>query len=149
MASLTYTYPLSESWTLTGSFGYSYRRFVEFRKPAYDFHFRTLQGLLQVEHVLKDAGNFRWTTSAAFSTNRSNSFKSGRHYPLVTGGGFDGWTHSGFLKLITNLGGFNGPVIWNANAYFSQGIAGVTLDEHLTNLDEKISIWERRGPSEL
>ena len=136
VASLTYTYPLSESWTLTGSFGYSYRRFVEFRKPAYDFHFRTLQGLLQVEHVLRDADNFRWTTSAAFSTNRSDSFKSGRHYPLVTGGGFDGWTHSGFLKLSTNLGGFNGPVIWNANAYFSQGIAGVTLDEHLKNLDE-------------
>ena len=136
VASLTYTYPLSESWTLTGSFGYSYRRFVEFRKPAYDFHFRTLQGLLQVEHVLKDADNFRWTTSAAFSTNRSDSFKSGRHYPLVTGGGFDGWTHSGFLKLSTNLGGFNGPVIWNANAYFSQGIAGVTLNEHLKNLDE-------------
>ena len=31
--------------------------------------------------------------------------------------------------------GFNGPVAWNANGYFSQGIAGVTLDEHLKNLD--------------
>ena len=135
VASLTYTYPLSESWTLTGSFGYSYSRFVEFRKPAYNFHFRTLQGLLQVEHVLKDADNFRWTAAAAFSTNRSDSFKSGRHYPLVSGGGGDGWTHSGFLKLSTNLGGFTGPLFWNTNAYFSQGIAGVALDEHLHNLD--------------
>jgi hemolysin activation/secretion protein len=135
VASLTYTYPLSESWTLTGSFGYSYSRFVEFRKPAYNFHFRTLQGLLQVEHVLKDADNFRWTAAAAFSTNRSDSFKSGRHYPLVSGGGGDGWTHSGFLKLSTNLGGYTGPLFWNTNAYFSQGIAGVALDEHLHNLD--------------
>jgi len=135
VASLTYTYPLSESWTLTGSFGYSYSRFVEFRKPAYNFHFRTLQGLLQVEHVLKDADNFRWTAAAAFSTNRSDSFKSGRHYPLVSGGGDDGWTHSGFLKLSTNLGGYTGPLFWNTNAYFSQGIAGVALDEHLHNLD--------------
>jgi len=135
VASLTYTYPLSESWTLTGSFGYSYSRFVAFRKPAYNFHFRTLQGLLQVEHVLKDADNFRWTAAAAFSTNRSDSFKSGRHYPLVSGGGVDGWTHSGFLKLSTNLGGYTGPLFWNTNAYFSQGIAGVALDEHLHNLD--------------
>ena len=51
--SATYTYPLSDAWSLTGSFGYSYRRFVEFRKPAYDFSFRTLQGLVQLETQLK------------------------------------------------------------------------------------------------
>ena len=146
VASLTYTYPFSDSWTLTGSFGYSTRRFVEFRKPAYHFRFRTLQGLLQLENVLKDSDNFRWSTAAAFSTNRSDSFKKGRHYGLVSGGGDDGWAHSGFVKLSTNIGGFNGPVIWNANAYFSQGISGVTLDEHLHNLDtEGIEPGEARA----
>ena len=41
----TYTWPLSPRWSLTGSLGSSYRRFVEFQKPAYNFSFRTLQGL--------------------------------------------------------------------------------------------------------
>ena len=103
VASATYTYPISDTWSITGSFGYSYRRFVEFRKPANNFSFRTLQGLLQVETVLHDADNLRWTTAAAFSTNRTDSFKSGRHFPLTLGGGEDGWSHSGFLRLSTNV----------------------------------------------
>ena len=135
VASLTYTYPLGDNWSVTGSFGVSYRRFVEFQKPAYNFSFRTLQGLLQLETTLQESENLTWTAAAAFSTNRSDSFKSGRSFPLVSGGGNDGWSHSGFLKLSTNVGGFTGPVFWNTNAYFSQGIAGVTLDEHLHNLD--------------
>ena len=135
VASLTYTYPLGDNWSVTGSFGVSYRRFVEFQKPAYNFSFRTLQGLLQLETTLQESENLTWTAAAAFSTNRSDSFKSGRSFPLVSGGGNDGWSHSGFLKLSTNVGGFTGPLFWNTNAYFSQGIAGVTLDEHLHNLD--------------
>ena len=135
VASLTYTYPLGDNWSVTGSFGVSYRRFVEFQKPAYNFSFRTLQGLLQLETTLQEFENITWTAAAAFSTNRSDSFKSGRSFPLVSGGGNDGWSHSGFLKLSTNVGGFTGPLFWNTNAYFSQGIAGVTLDEHLHNLD--------------
>ena len=135
VASLTYTYPLRDNWSITGSFGISYRRFVEFQKPAYNFSFRTLQGLLQLETTLQESENLTWTAAAAFSTNRSDSYKSGRSFPLVSGGGNDGWSHSGFLKLSTNVGGFAGPLFWNTNAYFSQGIAGVTLDEHLHNLD--------------
>ena len=54
--------------------------------------------------------------------------------------GLDGWTHSGLRTWSTNLGGFNGPVIWNANAYFSQGIAGVTLNEHLGRILMEIGI---------
>ena len=135
VASLTYTYPLGDNWSVTGSFGVSYRRFVEFQKPAYNFSFRTLQGLLQLETTLQESENLTWTAAAAFSTNRSDSYKSGRSFPLVSGGGNDGWSHSGFLKLSTNVGGFTGPLFWNTNAYFSQGIAGVTLDEHLHNLD--------------
>ncbi len=135
VASLTYTYPLRDNWSITGSFGISYRRFVEFQKPAYNFSFRTLQGLLQLETTLQESENLTWTAAAAFSTNRSDSFKSGRSFPLVSGGGNDGWSHSGFLKVSTNVGGFTGPLFWNTNAYFSQGIAGVTLDEHLHNLD--------------
>ena len=135
VASATYTYPLSDTWSITGSFGISYRRFVEFRKPAYNFSFRTLQGLLQLEKVLTETDTLTWTAAAAFSTNRSDSYKSGRSFPLVAGGGLDGWSHSGFVKFSTNVGGISGPVFWNANTYLTQGIAGVTLDEHLHNLD--------------
>ena len=55
LVSATYTWPLSDTWSLTGSFGSSYRRFVEFDKPFYNFSFRTFQGLLQVEMLFNRA----------------------------------------------------------------------------------------------
>ena len=63
LVSATYTWPLSDTWSLTGSFGSSYRRFVEFDKPFYNFSFRTLQGLLQVETLLQQSKSFSWTAS--------------------------------------------------------------------------------------
>ena len=64
----------------------------------------------------------------------------------MAGGGLDGWSHSGFVKFSTNVGGISGPVFWNANTYLTQGIAGVTLDEHLHNLD-LAGVARKRVPS--
>ncbi|MDA9700158.1 ShlB/FhaC/HecB family hemolysin secretion/activation protein, partial [Synechococcus sp. AH-736-M02] len=63
IASLTYRYPLNDTLSLTGSIGYSYRRFVEFRKPAFDFNFRTTQGLLQFEQEISNSDAWRWTAA--------------------------------------------------------------------------------------
>ena len=138
-ASATYTWPINEQWSVTGSFGYSKSRFVEFRRPAHNFSFRTLQGLLQLETVLYESDSVNWTAAAAFSGNRNDSFESGHFSPaIVPATGFqDSWTRTGFLKLSTNVSGTNGPTFWNTNAYFSQGIAGVTPDDHLNALDQQ------------
>ena len=141
----TYTWPLSDSWTLTGSFGYSYRRFVEFEKPFYNFSFRTLQGLLQLETLLKQEPTFRWTAFAGVSANRTDSFESGGKpdIPLVAGGAnvlrladgdWDSWSRSGYLKIGTNLSGTAGNAFWNANLYAMQGLAVLSPDQHLFNM---------------
>lgn len=138
-ASATYTWPINEKLSVTGSLGYSKSSFVEFRRPAHDFSFRTLQGLLQLETVLLESDAVNWTAAAAFSGNRSDSYESGHFSPdLVPATGFqDSWTRSGFLKLSSNLSGFSGPTVWNINAYFSQGIAGIIPDDHLNALDQQ------------
>ena len=141
----TYSWPLSQNWSLTGSFGYSYRRFVEFRKPAYNFSFRTLQGLLQLDTTLKTSRALNWTAAAGISANRTDSFESGGRpqVPLIAGGSdfietdgrWDPWTRTGYLKLSTSLSGITGQAFWATNLYAMQGLAGVTPDEHLSNLN--------------
>ena len=136
-ASATYTWPIDDQWSITGSFGYSKSRFIEFRDNAHNLSFRTLQSLLQVETVLKEDDALTWTAAAAVSANRTDSFESGHSTPAIPEAAVDDgrWSRSAFLKLSTNVSGVSGQAFWNANAYFSQGIAGVTPDQHLDNLD--------------
>ena len=134
--SATYTWPLSDQTSITGSLGYSRSRFVEFQAPSRNFSFRTLQSLLQLQTSLLATDRFNWSGSAALSASRSDSYDSGRHIGLVAGGGNDGWSRSGYLKLSTNLSGLLGnSSFWSANLYAMQGIAGITHDEHLHNHD--------------
>ena len=134
--SATYTWPISDQTSITGSLGYSRSRFVEFQAPSRNFSFRTLQSLLQLQTSLLETDRFNLSGSAALSASRSDSYDSGRHIGLVAGGGDDGWSRSGYLKLSTNLSGLLGnSSFWSANLYAMQGIAGITHDEHLHNHD--------------
>ena len=135
IASLTYRYPLNDTLSLTGSIGYSYRRFVEFKRPAFDFNFRTTQGLLQLEQEITNSDAWRWTAAAGISVNRTSSFEGDDSIPLVLGGGPDGYLKSGNLKLSTNIGHQRERSSWNANLYFLQGLAGVTKGSHRHNLN--------------
>ena len=135
IASLTYRYPLNDTLSLTGSIGYSYRRFVEFRKPAFDFNFRTTQGLLQLEQDITNSDAWRWTAGAGISINRTSSFEGDYSIPLVLGGGPSGYLKSGNLKLSTNISHQRERSGWNANLYFLQGLAGVTKESHRHNLN--------------
>ena len=145
LVSATYTWPLSDTWSLTGSFGTSYRRFVEFDKPFYNFSFRTLQGLLQVETLLQQSKSFNWTAFAGISANRNDSFESGGKpsIPLIAGGAnlfdlgdgnWDSWSRSGYLKVGTNLSGVAGNAFWTTNIYAMQGLAGLSPNQHLNNM---------------
>ena len=135
ITSLTYRYPLNNTLSLTGSIGYSYRRFVEFKRPAFDFNFRTTQGLLQLEQEITNSDAWRWTAAAGISVNRTSSFEGDDSIPLVLGGGPDGHLKSGNLKLSTNIGHQRERSSWNANLYFLQGLAGVTKGSHRHNLN--------------
>ena len=135
ITSLTYRYPLNDSLSLTGSIGYSYRRLVEFPQPAFDFNFRTIQGLLQLEQELSNTETTRWTAAAGISINRSSSFEGNKSIKLDLGGGADGYLKSGNLKLSTNISQQLERSTWNANLYFLQGLAGVTKSSHRNYLN--------------
>ena len=147
LLSATYTYPLSDSWNLTGSMGYSHGNFVEFRGDLHKLNFRTLQGLLQVDTVFYQGDRFSWTGAAGMSASRTASFEGNSSAPfLVVGGGKDGYVKSGNVKLSTTLSGVTGPMAWNANGYFLQGFPGLTSDKHLQNFDRlDIDIGEARA----
>ena len=136
LLSATYTYPLSDSWNLTGSMGYSHGNFVEFKGDLHKLNFRTLQGLIQVDTVFYQGESLSWTGAAGISASRTASFTGNSSAPfLVAGGGKDGRTRSGNVKFSTTVSGITGPTAWSANGYFLQGFPGITSDKHLHNLD--------------
>ncbi len=146
ITSLTYRYPLHETLSLTGSIGYSYRRLVEFKQPAFNFNFRTTQGLLQLEQELINHHSWRWTGSMGISVSQTSSFDDDRSIPLVLGGGPDGYLTSGNLKLNTNIGYQFDRSTWNANLYFLQGIEGITKNSHRQNFNlQGVDIGEARA----
>ena len=147
LLSATYTYPLSDTWNLTGSVGYSHGNFVEFKGDLHKLNFRTFQGLIQVDTVLYQGDNLSWTGAAGISASRTASFEGNSSAPfLVVGGGKDGYVKSGNVKLSTTVSGITGPAAWNANGYFLQGFPGITSDKHLHNFDRLgIDVGEARA----
>lgn len=141
----TYSWPIAPNWDLIGSLGYSHKRFVEFQKPTRDFSFRTFQGLLQLETKLQHQDRFSWSASAGISANRTDSFESGGRpsIPLVAGGSdflepdgsWDPWTRTGYLRIGTKLSGVIGQSFWSTNVAMMQGLALITPNNHLANLE--------------
>ena len=146
VTSLTYGYPLNETLALTGSFGYSRRRFIEFKQPTYNFNFRTTQGFLQLEKELISNDSWLWTSAMGINISHTSSFDGNDSIPLVLGGGLDGYLTSGNLKLSTNIGHQEGRSTWNANLYFLQGLAGFTKNSHQHNFKQQgVDIGEARA----
>ena len=131
LGSLSYTYPLSESWTLTGSFGASRRKLVEAKGAANDLSFRQFQGLAQLQWTFAESSNQTWYASAGLSINRNNSYLDGDSVPLIIGGGPDGDLTTGYLRLGLGHGGNHGNLGWNAQIYGLQGIAGLSTQTQL------------------
>ncbi len=131
LGSLSYTFPLGESWSLTGSFGASRRNLVEAEGPANGLSFRQYQGLAQLQWTLSDSGDQTWYALAALSANRNNSYLNGDSVPLIIGGGPDGDLTSGYLRLGLGHAGSNANLGWSAQIYGLQGIAGLSTQEEL------------------
>ena len=131
LASISYTYPLSESWSLTGSFGASRVRLVEAESPADGLSFRQYQGLAQLQWTFADSGNQNWYASAGLSINRNSSYLDGDSVPLIVGGGSDGDLTSGYLRLGLGHAGSHSNLGWSAQIYGLQGIAGFSNEQQL------------------
>ena len=134
LGSLSYTFPLGESVSLSGSFGASRRNLVEARGPAHDLSFRQYQGVLQLQWTLTDSDDQSWYALASLSANRNDSYLDGRSFPLIIGGGLDGDLTSGFLRLGLGHSGSNANLGWSAQIFGLQGIAGFSSPEELHDL---------------
>jgi len=134
LGSLSYTFPLGESVSLSGSFGASRRNLVEARGPAHDLSFRHYQGLFQLEWTLADTGDQTWYALASLSANRNDSYLDGRSFPLIIGGGLDGDLTSGYVRLGLGHAGSNANLGWSAQIYGLQGIAGFSSTDELHDL---------------
>lgn len=134
LGSLSYTLPLWESVSLSGSFGASRRNLVEARGPAHGLSFRQYQGLAQLQWTLADSGDQTWYALAGLSANRNDSYLDGRSFPLIIGGGPDGDLTSGYLRLGLGHAGSNANLGWSAQVYGLQGIAGFSSPEELHDL---------------
>ena len=131
LSSLSYTYPLSESLSLTGSFGASRRQLIEAEAPADGLSFRQYQGLAQLQWTFAESTNQTWYALAGLSINRSNSYLDGDSVPLIIGGGPDGELTSGYLRLGLGHAGSYANLGWSAQVYGLQGIAGLSSEEQL------------------
>ena len=129
--SLSYTYPLNESWSLTGSFGSSRRRLVEAEDSADGLSFHQYQGLAQLQWTFAESANQTWYALASLSINRNNSYLDGDSVPLIIGGGPDGELTSGYVRLGVGHSGSNANLGWTAQVYGLQGIAGLSGEEQL------------------
>ena len=134
IGSLSYTIPLGESVSLTGSFGASRRNLVEARQPAHGLSFRQYQGLAQLQWTFADSGDQTWYALAGLSANRNDSYLDGQSFPLIIGGGPDGDLSTGYLRIGLGHAGSNANLGWSGQIYGLQGIAGFSSSEELHEL---------------
>ena len=135
ITSLSYTYPFTDRLSATGSFGYSNRQLVEAPGISRELEFRTLQGFGQLSYELHRSNAQVWNAFAGLSISRNDSYLEGDSIPLIIGGGEDGWLRSGYLRLGINGAGRMGRTAWSANLYGLQGIAGISTDDQLKDLN--------------
>ena len=133
--SLSYTWPLSDQWRITGSFGYSRKNLVESPGSEHELSFRQFQALGQIETTLYSSAKQTWTAFAGISGNRNDSYLSGRSIPLIFGGGPSGWLNSGYLRAGVNGSLDLGNTFLSGNIYALQGLAGFSTSQQLANLN--------------
>ena len=134
IGSLSYTIPLGESVSITGSFGASRRNLVEASGPAHDLSFRQYQGLAQLQWTLADSGDQTWYLLAGLSANRNDSYLKGQSFPLILGGGPDGDLSTGYVRVGLGHSGSTSNLGWSTQLYGLQGLAGFSSNEELRDL---------------
>ena len=135
ITSLSYTYPFTDKLSATGSFGYSKRQLVEAPGISRELEFKSLQGFGQLSYEFHRSNTQIWSAFAGLSVNRKDSYLEGDSIPLIIGGGEDGWLRSGYLRVGVNGAGRIGRTAWSANLYGLQGIAGISTDDQLKDLN--------------
>ena len=125
IASLSYTYPLSDSVSLTGGIGFSRRNLVELPAPADGFSTSQYQALAQFEWVFRESLSQRWSLFAGYSNSRSNIYEQGSALPASVPASIRA-PAGGYLRLGVNGSGAGRHSSWSGSAYLLQGVAAAT-----------------------
>ena len=134
IGSISYSWPFSDRWQLTGSLGYSRRNLVEATGIAHALSFRQFQALAQLEGSLYRSSHQQWSAFLGVSGNRNDSYLAGDSFPLILGGGADGWLNSGYLRAGINGAARYGNLSLGGNLYGLQGLAGLSTPAQLAEL---------------
>lgn len=133
ISSASYTYPLSDQFNLTGSFGYSRRNLIELPAPANEFSTRQFQGLGQLEWVFKESLTQRWAAFTSLSINRSDTYLAGKALPIFLPESGRS-PRTGFLRVGLSGSGLSNSIGWSGNAYLLQGIGAFTPTTQINEL---------------
>lgn len=123
--SVSYSLPLTATLNLTGAFGFSRRNLVELPIPSNRISSNQYQGLAQLEWVFNETLRQRWSVSAAFSGNRSNTYFNNQPLPDNVPEVVRHPTN-GYLRLALTGSGTADRIGWGGNAYLLQGVAAAT-----------------------
>lgn len=133
ISSLSYTLPLAEQLNLTGAIGYSRRNLIELPDPQNDLATNQLQGLGQLEWVLRDSLSQRWSVAAALSGSGSettfNNAALPSSLPAVVRN-----PRSGYLRLGVNGSGGAPGLGWGGTVYLMQGLGFATPSDQREEL---------------
>ena len=133
ITSLSYTVPLADQLSFTGSFGYSRRNLIELPSPLDGLSSNQYQGYGQFEYVVRETLSQRWSVAAGFSGNRTTTYLDGGVLPSdVPASARE--PQAGYLRLAVAGSGLSGDVSWGGNVYLLQGISGVTPENQRKEL---------------
>ena len=134
IVSISYTYPLTQTWGMTGSFGASRRYLIEYPRPFRDLSFRQYQGFLQTDWTFMQTDSTNTYAFLAISTNHNNSYYKNESFPVIAGGGIDGDLTSGYARTGIGHQGARNSLSWTSQIYALQGINSFSSPDELKNL---------------
>ena len=134
IGSISYTYPLSRTWGVTGSFGASRRYLVEYPKPFRDLSFRQYQGLIQTDWTFLETASTITYAFLGISANHNNSYYKNEPFPVIAGGGIDGDLTSGYARIGIGHQGARNSLSWTGQIYALQGINSFSSPNELSDL---------------
>ena len=134
IVSVSYTYPLTQTWGMTGSFGASRRYLIEYPRPFRDLSFRQYQGFLQTDWTFMQTDSTNTYAFFAISTNHNNSYYKNKSFPVIAGGGIDGDLTSGYARTGIGHQGARNSLSWTSQIYALQGINSFSSPDELKNL---------------
>ena len=135
LGSISYTLPIADQLSFSGSFGYSLRNLIEQPYPTNKISSESFQGFGQFDYTLKETLSSRWSAFLGMSANRSNTYLFGKPLPDVLPE-ISRIPSYGYLRAGIAGNGLNGPVAWNGNIYLLQGIGFVSSAQQRAELAE-------------